>query len=376
MLIQVLFAIVMLLGITALYADLGLVRLAQLEMQNAADAAALEGLRQPTDADRRTKARAMVLGAFDNSDHNSGMLYSVQFTDNGTGDPHYASAHYDASASAPNQPDPQLNPDNLCHGDLVAGALAFPDFIRAGDPDDCSVAATTEQKEAARAFQVQLRRADERNPQDREDGVSSSGTALPLLFGRLWVNPDANSTYVPRRDGITVRATAVADARPALRVGTLPVGSLPFMANASMSRACWSNIDSTPREVSVVCNLTTLRTAASTVGSEVIVGAGALGAGLLYLPIFDACPSDPLQVNPPTCVIGFGFIFLNGTLVERRTAIAPGNATGILVGGLPPGIPADVLASTQQLARPCSTVMPTDPNPDLCGGLLVPTLAR
>ncbi len=50
MLVQIFFIIFMLLGMTALYVDMGIARLTQSQMQNAADAAALEGLKNGRDA--------------------------------------------------------------------------------------------------------------------------------------------------------------------------------------------------------------------------------------------------------------------------------------------------------------------------------------
>src|ERR1700682_210272 len=46
MLIQILFYVLMLFGVAALAVDMGLMRLTQRQMQNVADAAAMEGLRQ------------------------------------------------------------------------------------------------------------------------------------------------------------------------------------------------------------------------------------------------------------------------------------------------------------------------------------------
>ena len=72
---------------------------------------------------------------------------------------------------------------------------------------------------------------------DRLPGVSSGGQSLPFLFGLgsplAASDPDV---YDPRRDGITVRATAIADARPVLSAGLprdgleglLPVGANPL----------------------------------------------------------------------------------------------------------------------------------------------------
>src|SRR5437016_6003144 len=59
----------MLLGVAALTIDMGIARLTQVQMQNAADTAALEGLRgrDTGDATRRTAACQMAAWEFDDS---------------------------------------------------------------------------------------------------------------------------------------------------------------------------------------------------------------------------------------------------------------------------------------------------------------------
>lgn len=73
------------------------------------------------------------------------------------------------------------------------------------------------------AFLVRLRRSNEYRdfPGQTDPDVASSGPTLPLLFGRGSVihgNAD-ESAYSIRRDGLTVRATAIAEVRPAMQVG-------------------------------------------------------------------------------------------------------------------------------------------------------------
>jgi hypothetical protein len=71
------------------------------------------------------------------------------------------------------------------------------------------------------AFLVRLRRTPNLGGLDEEQYVSSTGTGLPLLFGRgTLIQPNQSSDYSPRRDGITVRATAIAHARAVMRIGS------------------------------------------------------------------------------------------------------------------------------------------------------------
>jgi hypothetical protein len=87
------------------------------------------------------------------------------------------------------------------------------------------------------AFLVRLRRSNEFQGLDAqtEPGVGSSGPSLPLTFGKATTlyGDDPYGGYSMRRDGVTVRATAIASIRPALHVGlpqTNPVqpGVTPF----------------------------------------------------------------------------------------------------------------------------------------------------
>lgn len=73
------------------------------------------------------------------------------------------------------------------------------------------------------AFLVRLRRSNEYREfgGQTDPDVASSGPSLPLLFGRGAPihGDDPASAYSVRRDGLTVRASAIAAARPAARVG-------------------------------------------------------------------------------------------------------------------------------------------------------------
>ena len=54
-----------------------------------------------------------------------------------------------------------------------------------------------------------------------EDGIATSGPSLPLTFGMgtLTHADPSDGSYSVRRDGLTVRGTAIAQTRPASRVG-------------------------------------------------------------------------------------------------------------------------------------------------------------
>ncbi len=232
--VLVLFALFLVgfLGLAAATIDLGVARASRLTMQNAADAAALEGLRwrdalpddpQAADALRRVRAAefARRLTRVD---------ASLPLVTPDAGQPLVATLGIDASVW---QPRLELNLENQVHGDLVAGTW-LPSTLSSADPayaaallhfegsdylrSDFDVSAVGA---AARAptFLARLRRSA--GPLDQSPGVSSSGAPLPFLFGHHpGLQPEPGASYDPFRDGITLRATAVADTAAAIVVGS------------------------------------------------------------------------------------------------------------------------------------------------------------
>lgn len=265
-LVQVALLLLAVMGLLAVVVDLGIVRVTQSFMQTSADFAAVEGLRF-RDADlgvvsdpiererlRRTVAsRAATLAFDENLDPDAadsgvyrlgaGPLIEVGSSELSSELPEFTGGQLtsggvpveailaDAREPAAYIPDLQLNAElNAGFGDLVAGAY----MQNPGDPNwhaessnglnylrnDFAPSAAIDAPDA-NAFLARLRRTARPSgapPLDIQDGVSSSGTTLPLLFGRLTLNEDPTD-FDPRRDGITVRATAIADARPVLAAG-------------------------------------------------------------------------------------------------------------------------------------------------------------
>jgi len=231
-------------GIAALTIDLGFARLTQDEMQTAADASSLDGLRFGTSA-----AQAMATSTFTDP---SGQ------TKQGPGpevDLDAGETEIHASQDITNEvvaaaPQLQANAANLAEGDIVTGTYAddssvpYPqleaaDYTRA-DFTPGAAGATSP------ALLVRLRRVNSVVPSatpsalDNTPGVSSSGTAVPFLFGHgafiHGTGSDSDySVYSPLRDGIKVRATAIASLQPAMAVGwksagtnVAPVGAAHF----------------------------------------------------------------------------------------------------------------------------------------------------
>jgi hypothetical protein len=230
--------VAVLLGIAALASDLGLIRATQASMQNAADAGALEGARWTSAIDdnpRRQLAKDAIKRTYDLDAkvHVDGAIdeYFVEATGLGAGpvvQTFAAGGIHGAGGLAPAsvgqyKPNPQPNSQNAQHGDLVAGvfddevdaALEFSDYSRT---DFAPVAASASQ--GARSFLARLRRTHDAQGLDAIPGVSNNGGGVPILFGLGPLTlPNTGAAYDVRRDGVTVRATAIAESRPALHVG-------------------------------------------------------------------------------------------------------------------------------------------------------------
>lgn len=197
--ISLLFAVF---AIAAVVVDLGLASLEQQRMQDAADAAAIEGLRSgrawgasfasasmaPVDA-AVADSEALVVGGEGEWGANASLTLTQRWT-----------------------PAMQANVDDAPHGDFVGGtyipAAAHTersDYAR----DDFAAAA------GGRALLARLRRTGDPLGLDAQDGIASHGPTLPFLFGRGALIDGASDAYDPRRDGITVRATSIAESRPA-----------------------------------------------------------------------------------------------------------------------------------------------------------------
>ncbi|MBV9122026.1 MAG: hypothetical protein JO112_01540, partial [Planctomycetes bacterium] len=214
----------------------------------------------------------------------------------------------------------------------------------------------------ADAFLVRLRRTNDLQGLDNIPGVSSNGQPLPYLFGRgSLLNPEAKAR------GITVRATAIAQARPAVSVG-VPFAELnpplPGVTPFGLDRlALWDSPNFTPQSslnatVDPRGNITItspgfsappqglfFSTPLTSIGQEVIEPAP-VSENLKfpitgYVPIFQVVENSTGQ-KPLTRVIGFGRITmilaqgtpgqtpLNVQLMKLPSIIAPENASAVL----------------------------------------------
>ncbi len=125
----------------------------------------------------------------------------------------------------------QQNLGNAAFGDFVAGSF-LSGTIEPKEADDFSrndflpVAAGSPATslEAAPAFLVRLRRANNRLALDRQPGASSAGPAFEWLWARgsAWQEPGEGEGIQSRADGWTVRATGIATTERALFVSSVP----------------------------------------------------------------------------------------------------------------------------------------------------------
>ena len=251
-LLLVFFMLIAIIGVMALTLDFGFVLQSRRLMQTGVNTAAMEGLRnydtdQDGTGDGRQNAATLMKNVFDdNMDPSTnqttvgagidsslvqGNGYRQTVLGNGTG----ARSLFENRSSFIYRPDPQLNTMNRAEGDMVRGDFdeaasdhsEFSDYQR----NDFTV---DETGNLISSFLVRLRRTHDPDGLDRLDGISSGSGGLPLLVGRLgWFTAEpADAEYAIRRDGVIVRATAIADSQVAVRVwpstNTQIYSAIPF----------------------------------------------------------------------------------------------------------------------------------------------------
>lgn len=253
------------LGIAALVVDWGYVTLSRIQMQNAAEMAAIEGLRlrdanpdqTQSDFDRREAASKLVSWTFDD-DFLETSSDALQFGAGPditlSGGSEALNANQGLSLDAVPVYKPTLEHNlgvdeegapvgNEAHGDMVSGtfdpaekASETPQYSRT----DFSPADPSSSPEA-NAFLVRLRRTNDPEGKDNLDNESSSGPTLPLLAGLgSMIQGDPEGI---RFTGFTVRATAIADARPVRQVG--PPSEFPTVLGTTpytYERSSWNSL--------------------------------------------------------------------------------------------------------------------------------------
>jgi hypothetical protein len=233
----------------------------------------------------------------------------------------------------------QLNKGNAQEGDLRSGNFSAvpisPDVEQADySRSDFSQPPTGTLPDA---FLIRLRRTNDprgnqRVPLDNEPDISTTGNALPLLFGQATLIHAADpNAYSYRRDGVSVRGTSIAQGRPALAVGKAVSADTatndPGMAGAatfSISLTTWKG--AATFTVKDVASFTPPRASGMVMAGDTLIALsaqpGALpppAANQVYVPLIDATTG---------LVAGFGYVTSDGvTLTKVVPRIASENAT-------------------------------------------------
>ncbi|MBN8732689.1 MAG: Tad domain-containing protein [Acidobacteria bacterium] len=234
-LVQVFLLILGFCALAALTVDLGYVTLTRVQMQNAVDAAALEGLRYRDDPtlsaeEKRARAAEFANGFFaDNGTATTGAGPVIGMSA-GVSD---LNALQTIESLGYYKPALKANADNEPGGDVVTGSF------EAGQPglEDAAYKRDDFTNAGDRALLVRMRRSNEAF----DDVTRSGGPALPFFFGRVTTMQPNAGGYNPRMDGITVRATAIAEARPVrqVRYAADPASGRPGVIGVGLLLATW-----------------------------------------------------------------------------------------------------------------------------------------
>jgi len=456
MLVQVALLVFAFCGLLGLVVDVGYMRLTQGQMQTAADAAALEGLRKrdvgvrnpvtnqivndpfASDCIRRAAANRIIRWTFDDD------------LDAGSADPAYqfgagpvigltegaTTLHAGQAISVPEphvyKPDPQLNQANQVYGDMVSGRFCYtadPVPSEGGTYELQEIVCTEEQRGSGAyarndfnpsltspsapaglaecpapddavpdpwplggsgslstvndsAFLVRLRRSNEfQDPGGQDANVASSGPSLPLTFGKgtTIFGDDPTGGYSVRRDGLTVRATAIAAVRPAMHVGlpqTNPVqpGVTPF----ALVDTCVASPTGAAVTITVSINPATgviTRTGAGTPGCPTNGIVGRFVANPAAISTVGQVP--PLAPRATPCLAAASFTGRYGPVYSLMQAPPVTRVIGFTrinftrVAACPaPGLPF-----TATIARGVSLVAASNATADVTGGLPLPVTA-
>lgn len=227
-----------LMAAAAVTVDVGMASLTQAQMQAAVDTASLEAHRwrqyaefENTSDERRRLAAAHLASLVFDDDLDASNGDTMGF---GAG-PVVDVSPWEPKGggnllTVPDEPvyKPALQPNwgDLEFGDMISGTFhpgqpggETSDYERA----DFTPAPGPPERWLGDGFLVRMRRSSVPYGDDEIDEKSSRGPGVPVLFGRgAPIHGAEGAAYNPREHGLTVRATSVAVARPALSVGVTP----------------------------------------------------------------------------------------------------------------------------------------------------------
>lgn len=251
------FVLVALIGILALTLDFGFVILARRHMQTGVNASAKAGMRAEAliaESTRRENARTALRLNFDDDFDLSSNATTIgagidtslvqgngyQATTIGPPGTSLEDDLANRSAFIYRPDDFELNTGNAVHGDIVTGGYT----TSASHEEDSSYSRSDFNPLGSRAMLVRMRRTHDPNGLDDVAGVSSGSGGLPLILARAgWIAVgDAGDPYSVRRDGVTVRATAIAEGVAARAVGVTDLSSLLGAAPVAMTLAQWQSL--------------------------------------------------------------------------------------------------------------------------------------
>ncbi len=276
-------------AILAWVIDLGFARLSHVQMDVATSAAALEGLRfrdevtipNPIERDFQRRSMASYLAGLpfdedlyshDLSPYDDALQLGagpvISMDDGFMGKVHAGrlvqpspSPVYKPRSSewTPHSPLAlELNIANAPHGDLVTGnlsdAVRIPIENKIYLRNDFTPSAGVDEASHANAFLVRMRRTTDPLGIDRIPGASSSGPPIPFVFGMgTSIQMAHGEAYNPRIDGITVRATSIAQSQPVMTVGRPdPVFQLPGFAPFHIPDDVWNDFGVLPLGVTAI----------------------------------------------------------------------------------------------------------------------------
>jgi len=296
-------------AMAALVIDIGFARLAQRQMQSAADSAALEGLRGQgivSYEDRQVNAETFIAWHFDDD------LDAANGDDGiaGDGGAFGAGPIVDFSGGAG---DPSIYASQLMTVD--PDNAVYKPVMQRGD-------------QTQEEFRVSIQRG---GVLDDDAALFAQGPSVPYLFAR--------GSLINRQligAGITVRASSIADARPAVKVG-LPVlnsdGDLvyPGAVAIGFTLADWNSGGANPFVLDAPKTI---------IGQSIVTAGTAAGLPDGYAAIFD-------DVSGVDRVVGFGLVSGGVPIATPPPSVATGNAVSRLSevwADLDPAFRDDVLS--------------------------------